>query len=46
MSSLVLPLKNLGGKNPWILKNMAYGVYVSGKILAQMRKYAKAVELF
>lgn len=46
-SNLVLPFKKkLGERKPSILKNMAFRVYVSVKIIVKMRKYAKAIKLF
>lgn len=37
-STLVLPLKKLRERKPSILKNMAFRVYVSGKIIVRDEK--------
>lgn len=46
LSALVLTFKKMGEKKPSILKNIAFRVYGSGKIIVKMRKYAKAIKLF
>lgn len=46
LSTLVLPLKKLGKRKLSILKNVVFKVYVSGKTIVKMRKYAKAIKLF
>lgn len=42
LSTLVLPLKKKNGRK----RNMVFKIYVSGKIMTKMRKYAKAIKLF
>lgn len=43
LSTLVLPLKK---KKNGRKRNMVFKIYVSGKIMTKMRKYAKAIKLF
>lgn len=47
MSTLFLPLKikKIKKKNGR-KRNMVFKIYVSGKIMTKMRKYAKAIKLF
>jgi len=46
VSTLVLPLRKLRERKPSILKHMTFRVYVSGKIIVKVRKYAEVIKPF